>query len=125
MALQKTIALPSNVSGNYLRIVAFQWDRASRTASAHFYLYKDAATAALVGSQPIWQPIAAKLRLSGDDFDAYLGPAALAGAEDVLGQLYTAAKAISLERHTTGETRIEAHIASDFGHDLFWDAEDV
>ena len=106
-------------------MVAFIWERESRHASAHFALFKDAATATSLGSQPL-VPIAAKLRLSGEDFDEYLGPAALAAAaNDVIGQLYTAARAISLERHTSGETRVEAHIASDFGHDLFWDAVDV
>ncbi|MBI5689235.1 MAG: hypothetical protein HZC55_04000 [Verrucomicrobia bacterium] len=123
MAFQKNIALPTGVAGDYFRIAAFRWDRAAREASALFALYKDAATAA--AGQPL-QPMAAKLRLTGAQFDTYLGPGALAAAaDDVLAQLYAAAREISEARHETGEPVAGAQIVSDHGSDLFWDATDV
>ena len=124
MALQKTLALPTGVSGDYFRMVAFAWDRGARKASAHFALYKDAATAA-AGAPLV--PIVAKLRLSEGQFDAYLAPAALAAAEaDVVGQLYRAAKEVSVaygEEPTEPQPGVE--FRSDYGRDLFADAVDA
>ncbi len=123
MAFQKTLALPTGVSGDYFRITAFRWDRAAREASAQFALYKDAATAA--AGQPL-VPIIAKLRLSGPNFDAYLGPAALVAAEDdVLGQLYQAAKDACDAYAETPVVDATAQVICDFGAGVLADAESV
>ena len=91
MALQKTIALPSGVSGNYIRLSAYRWDRATREASAMFHLYKDAAQAANAPASPLC--LIAKVRLFGAKFDEYLGNAVLGQpGVTVAGQLYEAAK---------------------------------
>lgn len=125
MALQKTVTW-RGVAANYFRLTSFRWDRESspREASAIIALYVDAASAA--PGLPALVPIAAKLRLSGAQFDAYLAPAVLAAAGgDVIEQLYAAAKAVSLAWHGSEETDSEGQIVSDFGHDAFWDAVDV
>lgn len=125
MALKKTIALPTGVSGNYFRIVGFRWDRHAREASALFALFKDAATAAKADGVPL-VPIAAKLRLSGDKFDAYVGPAALAATKrDVVGQLYAAAAEASVEFTRTGLKDARVQLVSDYGKGLFAGAEAV
>ena len=108
MALQKTLTLPSGVAGNYSRLISYRWDRAAKEAVALFALYLDAAAAAS-GKQPV-TPWIAKLRLTGDKFDLYLGNAALED-HDVIAQLYMAAKA--------------EPVASDFGQNVFADAIDV
>ncbi|MES2692673.1 MAG: hypothetical protein V4773_04310 [Verrucomicrobiota bacterium] len=122
MAFIKSIALPTGVSGDYWRMVGFKWERGSREASAHFSLFKDAATAA--AGQPL-VPIAAKLRLYGDKFDDYLSPTALAAAEqDVVAQLYQAAKD-TCEAYAEGEpptTDPQAHVICDYGKGVFADA---
>lgn len=122
MALIKSLSLPTGVTAEYFRIVAFNWDRSAREASAHFALYKDAATAA--SGQPL-VPIAAKLRLYGAKFDEYLGPAALASSgDDVVAQLYTAAKE-TCEAYVVDEvTNPLAHIICDQGRGVFADATD-
>lgn len=92
MALQKTTHLPAGVSGNYVRIVAHRWDRLAREASAVLALYVSAEAAAS-GATPL-AAVFAKLRLTGAKFDEYLSPSAMAETpNDVLGQLYTAARA--------------------------------
>lgn len=123
MALQKTIALPSGVSANYFRIVGFRWDRNAREASALFALFLNAATA--VAGRPL-VPIAVKLRLNDAGFDAYLSPAALAASEqDVVAQLYAAARE-ACEAYAADETsELGACIACDFGKGVFADAVDV
>ena len=93
MALQKTIALPSGVSGNYIRLTSYRWDRSTLEASAIFALYLDAAHAS--GGSEYLVPVIAKLRLSGAKFTEYLGSAALAENE-IAAQLYAAAKAETL-----------------------------
>lgn len=108
MALQKTIILPSGVSGNYVRLITYRWDRATREAVALFGLYVNAA-AAQSGKDTL-SPFVAKLRLTGAKFDAYLGgPEARAG--NAVGQLYAAAKA--------------EPVISDAGSDVFSNAQDV
>lgn len=109
MALQKTITLPNGVAGNYARITSFRWDRTSREASANIALFLDAETA--VSGQAL-RPTVAKLRLHGAKFDAYLSPAALAASDnDVVAQLYVAAKA--------------EPVVSDFGATIYAEATDV
>lgn len=108
MAFQKQFTLASGVSGNYSRLITYRWDRATREAVALFALFVDAA-AAQSGKQSL-TPFIAKLRLTGDKFDEYLGNAALAD-HDVIAQLYVAAKA--------------EPVISDFGADAFADATDV
>ncbi len=125
MAFQKTLALPTGVSGDYFRITAFRWDRAIKEASAQFALFKDAATA--VAGQPL-VPVVAKLRLSGAEFDAYLGPAALAAADsDVLAQLYQAAKDACDAYAEAEEPEVNpAHqFICDYGAGVLADATDV
>ena len=89
MALQKTIALPSGVSGNYIRLTSYRYDRSTLEASAIFALYLDAAHAQDGADYLV--PVIAKLRLSGAKFTEYLGAAALADHQ-VAAQLYVAAK---------------------------------
>lgn len=108
MALAKSFTLNSGATGDYTRLVTFRWDRSTREAVALFALYVSAA-AAQSGKEPL-SPFVAKLRLTGDKFDQYLGNPALAQA-DVVAQLYVAAKAEPL--------------ACDFGADAFADAADV
>ncbi|MCX6952734.1 MAG: hypothetical protein NTV51_11300 [Verrucomicrobia bacterium] len=124
MAFQKTLALPTGVSGDYFRITSFRWDRnGAREASAAFALFKDAATA--VAGQPL-VPIVAKLRLSGTGFDDYLSPSALAAAEgDVIAQLYLAAKDACDAYAADGEVNLEAQVICDYGAGVFADAESV
>lgn len=108
MAYQKTLTLPSGVSGNYLRLVSFSWDRNVREATAYFALFVDHAAAE--NGKAALTPWVAKLRLEGAIFDQYLGNAALVG-DDILGQLYVAAR--------------EQPVISDFGDDLFVSAISV
>jgi len=89
MALQKTIALPSGISGNYIRLTSYRWDRSTLEASAIFALYLDAAHAQ--AGADFLVPVISKLRLSGATFTRYLGAAALADHQ-VAAQLYEAAK---------------------------------
>lgn len=108
MALQKTITLPSGVSGNYVRLITYRWDRATREAVALFGLYVNAA-AAETGKDTL-TPFIAKLRLTGEKFDQYLGNAD-ARAGNAVGLLYAAAKA--------------EPVISDAGADVFSNAQDV
>jgi len=108
MAFQKSFTLSSGVSGNYVRLIAYRWDRPAREATAIFALYLDAEAAAS-GKQAI-APTLAKLRLAGDQFDAHLGNAVLVG-NDIVAQLYVAAKTEPL--------------SCDFGDDAFANAQDV
>ena len=93
MALQKTIALPSGVSGNYIRLTSYRYDRSTLEASAIFALYLDAAHAQDGADYLV--PVIAKLRLSDATFTQYLGAAALADHQ-VAAQLYAAAKVETL-----------------------------
>lgn len=125
MAFIKSINLPTGVQGEYWRVVSFKWERGLRELSAHFALFKDAAVAA--SGQPII-PIAAKLRLYGEAFDAYLSPAALAEADvDVVGQLYKAARDVcqAYVEGTPPTTDVQAHVVCDFGKGVFADAVDA
>jgi hypothetical protein len=108
MAFQKTLTLPSGVSGNYSRLITYRWDRSVREAMALFALYID-ANAAHSGKQAL-TPFIAKLRLTDAKFDQYLSNAVLENS-DVIAQLYTAAKA--------------EPVISDFGSDVFADAINV
>jgi hypothetical protein len=108
MAFQKTIELPSGVSGNYIRLTAHRWDRQSREAVAWFSLYVDAAAAS--SGKAALTPWIAKLWLTGAKFDEYLSNPALASS-GVLAQLYAASKA--------------EPISCDLGSDAFADALDV
>lgn len=123
MALVKSVSLPSGITAEYFRIVAFRWDRNTREAAAAFALFKDAATA--VSGQPV-SPGVAKLKLYGDKFDEYLSLAALAAASsDVVSQLYTAAKAVSFAYSISETTDPLAHVVCDMGKDIFADASDA
>lgn len=91
MALRKQTTLPNSVTGNYVRLTAYRWDRSTKEASAHFHLYASAAAAAAAPSSPLC--LIAVLRLSGAKFDEYLAPSIL----DTLGrnaiqQLYLAVR---------------------------------
>ena len=108
MAFQKSLTLPSGVSGNYIRLIAYRWDRNAREANAIFALYLD-AQAAHDGKDPL-APCVAKLRLTGSAFDSHASNVAIAG-KDILAQLYTAAQSEPM--------------ISDFGEDVFVNALDV
>lgn len=124
MAFQKTLALPTGVSGDYFRMTAFRWDRTTKEASAQFALFLNEATAT-AGGQPL-VPVVAKLRLSGEGFDTYLGPDVLESSEgDVIAQLYTAAKASSDAYAAEPEVDARAQVICDYGAGVFADAETV
>lgn len=89
MAFQKTISLPSGVSGNYIRVTSYRWDRYAKECSATLSLYLD-ATHAQGGGEPLVAVIA-KLRLSGWQFTEYLGALALA-EHAAVAQIYAAAR---------------------------------
>lgn len=112
MALSKKIKLPGRgVSGNYLRIVAYRWDRNTREASAHFALYRSKKHAKAKNAVPL-VPLLAKLRLDGDKFDEYLSAPTLNESEkDTLSHLYSAA--------------IVEPAISDFGDDVMHSAKQV
>lgn len=106
MALQKTIQLPSGVSGNYIRLSSIgEWDPIAKSASFHFALYLSQASRAAGCSPLIANPIA-KLRLCGAKFDQYASAENLSAAS-----IYAAAKVEPL--------------VSDFGASAFSGAEDV
>lgn len=117
MAFEKTVDLPTGVSGSYFRLEAFNWDRKRRELSAHFSLYKDANMAAT--GEPL-APIVAKFRMLGDEFDAKFAAGAVAqSAEDILAIIYKEAQAASEARKQSGVTNGNAYVVSDFGKDLF------
>lgn len=105
MAFQKTVTLPSGVSGNYHRLITYRWDRSTRDAVALFAVYVD-YNAAMAGKQPL-TPFVAKLRLTGVKFDEYLANSVLEN-NDVIAQLYVAAE--------------HEPVISDFGSDLYAEA---
>ena len=107
MAFQKTFTLRSGAQGNYTRLITYRVDRMTREAVGLFSLFVD-STAAHAGKDPL-TPWIAKLRVTGDVFDAYFSSAAL--DTDTMANFYRAAKAEPM--------------ISDFGDDLFWSAQDV
>jgi hypothetical protein len=107
MAFQKTFTLRSGASGNYVRLVSYRVDRITREGVGLFAVYLNAA-AAHGGLEPL-SPWIAKLRVTGDIFDAYFSRTAI--DSDVLAQFYRAAKA--------------EPVISDFGDDAFIDAIDI
>jgi hypothetical protein len=95
MALKKKITLPSGASGDYISVGAYTWDQITREASAHLMLHASAAQAAARPDAPLC--LIAKVRLSGDKFDEYLGKKVLVSkGVTALGQIYEAAKAEEL-----------------------------
>lgn len=123
MAFQKSISLPTGVTADYFRISTFSWDRNSREAQAYFALYLNAQTAA-TGQALV--PIIAKLRLYGARFDQYLGTAALHSSDnDILAQLYLAARAACVTYEAQGSADPEAIVICDYGKDIFANAQDV
>lgn len=87
MALKKNMVRESDgVSGSYIRLTSYRWDRIAREASAVFSLYDPPRTAPCI-------PVVAKLRLFGERFDYWLSSQSLAKNEnDVVAVLYQAAK---------------------------------
>lgn len=107
MAFQKTFTLNSGVQGNYVRLVSYRVDRVTREAVGLFAVFLNSTTAH-AGKEPL-TPWMAKLRVTGDVFDAYFSRASI--DPDVLANFYRAAKAEPM--------------ISDFGADCFQDAVDV
>lgn len=107
MAFKKQISIPSGVSGQYIRVAAFRWDRAAREASVLFALYRDVQAAEEAPDSPL-VPVVAKLRLTGSAFAEHLGTAQ---PGNMLARIYQAARS--------------EPIISDHGPDVFADAEDV
>lgn len=100
MALQSSVTLSNGVSGNYIRITGFWWDRLAKEASAHFCLYASQSYANSAPDMPLC--LVAKLRLNGDKFDQYLSSDALAalenpGQDPIRDQLYSASKVEALQ----------------------------
>jgi len=107
MAFQKSFTLRSGAQGNYSRLITYRVDRMTREAVGLFSLFVD-STSAHAGKDPL-TPWIAKLRVTGDVFDTYFSNAALDA--DTMANFYRAAKAEPM--------------ISDFGSDLFSDAQDV
>lgn len=107
MAFEKTFTLRSGAQGNYTRLITYRVDRMTREAVGLFSLFVD-STSAHAGKDPL-TPWIAKLRVTGDAFDTYFSSAALDA--DTMANFYRAAKAQPM--------------ISDFGSDLFSDAQDV
>lgn len=103
MSFTKLHRLPSNGTTSVYRVQQYRVDYNAREASAIVSAYCDAvATVPLI-------PVFAKLRLTGDRFDATLGKARLRGSRDINACLY--------EALTTDP------VVSDAGPDFFKDAE--
>lgn len=94
MALTKSITLPNGSTGAYLSMGLCRIDWAAKEASFHLHLYQDRATKVSAPMSPL-RPVAAKLRLTGAKFDAYLGYASLSAAASPnhVAQAYQAFKA--------------------------------
>jgi ClpP class serine protease len=107
MAFQKTFTVRSGAQGDYTRLISYRVDRITREAVGLFAVFLNSA-AAHSGKEPL-TPWIAKLRVEGDIFDQYFSRAAI--DSDVLANFYRAAKAEPM--------------ISDFGEDLFHDAQDV
>jgi hypothetical protein len=101
MAFQKTLKLRNGITGTYVRLVAWRWDRLTREASGLLALYEDATK-----EEPM-VPLLAHVRLSGTKFDQ--AQAATANSSQA-AQLYLAAK---------------TEVICDLGPTVFSDAEDV
>lgn len=123
MAFQKSISLPNGVTADYFRITTFSWDRNAREASAYFALFLNSQVAQ---SGQALVPIIAKLRLYGARFDEYLGTAALeTSSNDVIAQLYAAARAACVIYETQGATDPEAIVICDYGKGIFANALNI
>ncbi|MBS0631514.1 MAG: hypothetical protein JSS11_06345 [Verrucomicrobia bacterium] len=92
MALQKSFILPDGREGNYIRVGPYRHDRNAREASVFLQLFRSEAYAESAPNLPI-VPVFAKLRLTGDRFDAWASNEALAAAgKTLIAQFYAAAK---------------------------------
>lgn len=124
MAFQKSVTLPSGVSGNYHRIHALRWDPVVKEFQCAVALYKDAATAADATKAPL-VPEFARFRLSGASFDTYVGKAVLAAAnEDIIALVYDAIKAVC-DDWEEGATNMAAYLKCDSGGDFYSTATDI
>lgn len=118
MAFKKSVPLPTGVSGDYIRLTEFQLSLPRRYLSAEFALFKDQALA--TSGQPLLQ-IMGKLRVMNDYFDIYFAKEVLK-KEDVLAQIYRAARDASEDKAKFGDTNPEFYFVSDFGKDFFANA---
>lgn len=92
MALRKVIQLRSGVSGEYLRLIEFRWNRSRKEVTFWFALYKDEATAKAAESEmfPL-HPMILRVVVSneGETFDKWFSPALI---KDALEQAYSLVK---------------------------------
>lgn len=131
MAFQKSINTRGTV-GSYIRPVAFRLDDNTRELSVLFALFVDKAHSdRCKPSVPAGQrdqaliDVVAKLRVSGDRYDAAFGKAVRDAGVGIDAMIYDAAKAVSKDRRARTHDDPEAHVISDFGADLFADAKNV
>lgn len=133
MAFSKPLNTRGTVGG-YIRPVAFRLDDNTRELSVLFGLYVDKAHSdrCKPGAEPRDQAlvdVVAKLRVSGERYDAAFGSAARTaaaqGGADIVAMIYDAAKAVSKGRKKSDRDDPEAQVISDFGPDVFADARTV
>jgi len=130
MAFKKQITA-RGVAADYFRLVSFRWDERAREASALFSLYVDEAHAGASkrsGVSPAEAAplvdVAAKIRLSGDEFDRYVGKKRPEGADIVAG-FYRAAREACKQSKAEKKPGAALHLVSDYGEAVFDTAADV
>lgn len=135
MAFSKPITV-RGVEGSYMRPVAWRADDNTRELSVTFALFVDKAHSdrckpdvpPALRDRPLLDTVA-KLRVSGDQYEAVFGATALAAAAelgiDMRAAVYSTAKAVAQTRRTQGRDEEGAYLVSDFGGDLFADARNV
>jgi hypothetical protein len=135
MAFQKQLR-KYGVSASYLRPTAWRFDDNTQEFSAIFSLFVDKAhsdrtkpTVAAGERDGALLPVAAKLRATGAAYEQAFGAAARKAAaregKDVVALIYEQAKAASTAARQNGRLGNGVTVISDFGHDLFADAESV
>jgi len=135
MAFEKRIVTRGAAAG-YIRAIAWRMDDTTQELSALFALFVDQAHSdRCKASVPLAQrdralvDVCAKLRVSGERYEAAFGSAArtaaAAGGADIVAMIYDAAKAVSREQRAAGREDPNAHVISDFGGDLFAEARAV
>lgn len=131
MAFQKQLHR-HGVSASYLRPTAFRFDDNTQELSAIFSLFIDKAhsdrskpTVAANERDSALVPVAVKFRATGAAYEAAFGSSARKG-KDIVALIYQQAKAASTAARTNARTLSSgAAVISDFGADVFSDAENV
>lgn len=132
MAFKKQITA-RGASGSYFRLEKLRWDKATREASAIFSLYVDEAHAGAARARSAEAPagttaplveVAAKIRISGDEFDRFFGKASPTKG-DLEAGFYRAAKEACAPRRAGRAPDPNLYLVSDYGATLFAEATDA